>query len=69
MATTHHDTPEQSTGRLRAIDLWGQADCDLCGEFLGDPFRGPEVAEFVKPDGDHVLTHAQCGLDQELELA
>lgn len=44
--------------------------CDICGEeFTGSPHQ--EIAEFVRPgmNPEHVIAHAQCGLDHELELA
>lgn len=67
------------------VDEWIAEDpdnrgrCDLCGEVydhLGEPSIA-EVGEFVDTRGDdtespypnHVIAHAQCGVDRELELA
>jgi hypothetical protein len=52
---------------------WGQPDCDICGEPLGGP--NAEVAEMFDPEctdmnvSNHVICHAQCGIDRGLEVA
>lgn len=47
-------------------------ECGNCGEGLpvdDSGFYLGEVGEFVKPDGEHVVAHAQCGLSLGWELA
>ena len=44
-----------------------ERECGLCGEPLGNPMTS-EWGEFIQ-DGEHVLAHASCGLDNELPLA
>lgn len=45
------------------------SECEICGEpFTGTFVGSDERGEFVR-DGEHVVAHAQCGLDFELELA
>ena len=44
-------------------------ECEICEEPFTGTFTGSdERGEFIR-DGEHVIAHAQCGLDFELELA
>ena len=65
------------SNKARMKELWGESECQICGE----PFRSihDEVGEFCEPGGDtdgnprsvfeHKIAHAQCGLDAGMELA
>ena len=49
-----------------------QEKCDVCGEhFTGSVHE--EIAEMYNPTGEephaHVICHAQCGIDHNLEIA
>lgn len=57
---------------MNDYDLYGPSDCDLCGERLdwtGTVLTHCEIGEFVSPDGEHCIAHAQCGLDAGYPLA
>lgn len=46
--------------------------CDLCGEpynCLSEKPSEAEVGEFVDSNSNHVIAHAQCGIDSGLEMA
>ena len=46
--------------------------CDLCGEpynQLSDKPSEADVAEYVDSNSNHVIAHAQCGIDAGLEMA
>ncbi len=45
-------------------DVWGP--CGVCGESI---HKDEEVGEFVKPNGQHILAHSQCGLNANLPTA
>lgn len=52
-------------------DAW----CELCGEHIKHFASGgamgwaEEAAEWVQEDGEHIIAHAQCGIDWGLEQA
>lgn len=52
---------------------WNEADvsrgnCGICGEWYDTNDHRPSVshvAEYVLADGEHVIAHAECGLNKE----
>ena len=43
--------------------------CGVCGEFADPVNDGQGVAEFVDANGQHVIAHADCGLERKYALA
>lgn len=63
--------PEEVTRDDHVCDEDVCGECELCGEHYdrnGPPSRS-EVGEFVSDSGEHVIAHAQCGLDAGYPLA
>lgn len=49
---------------------WVEQVCQVCEEPGTDAYGGDDVlAEFTGDDGEAVLAHGQCGVDQGWELA
>lgn len=47
-------------------------ECEICGEPYctnGTRLSLAEVGEFVAPENNHVIAHAECGLNAGYELA
>ena len=43
--------------------------CDLCGDGITEDDESAEMYDTTNPDGPSVICHAQCGLNQGMEIA
>jgi hypothetical protein len=66
--TTEADECTEVWTRHPAVSFYGAAKCGICEEtfpYSQDALMRTEVAEFVSPEGQHEIVHAECGLNKE----